>query len=204
MTYLIADVLFEIFKDIFEDNSEEKDSGPIKLYPCLFVCWEWCCIATHLIWAYPFILGECSLIGTYLQCLDEKEKQTLSDVGIQVPYGRPTFQYAAFLRCIDFEKVSTLSAKFLRTTNRGKKRSLLEGESRAVLRGLFRLFATQSLNLHHAIIRENFVRQDLCNILFEPGVSSIGTRITKAKVSIGLIQRKFLLQLGEKWNNIVS
>ncbi|KAG9294788.1 hypothetical protein G9A89_000615 [Geosiphon pyriformis] len=131
-----------------------------KLYSCLFVNRQWCSIAMQLIWADPFIKNSQKRkadhpVKIFFKCLDDESKLILSQNGLRTNeiQTKPLFQYAGFLKVIDFDILIKMALHFCGyPTISGLRYDRVKEKLEPVLQVLLMLFSKQSHNLKYAKI----------------------------------------------------
>ncbi|CAG8534949.1 15976_t:CDS:1 [Dentiscutata heterogama] len=115
---LSTEILKEIFENIISDS--RSCNSVSNLRPCISVSRYWCKTAVPILWRVPILPGEYSpektiklLSRSYLLCLPKDKKEYIKSEGIYFPPAPrkkpPLFDYPAFLRILDFDRISEMA-----------------------------------------------------------------------------------------------
>ncbi|RIB27772.1 hypothetical protein C2G38_2239923 [Gigaspora rosea] len=119
---LSTEILKEIFENIIISDTTRSCNSMSNLRPCISVSRHWCKTAIPILWRTPIFPGEYSpekttklLARSYLLCLPKDKRVYIKNEGIFFPPAprkkKPLFDYPAFLRILDFDRISEM-AKF--------------------------------------------------------------------------------------------
>ncbi|KAG9294480.1 hypothetical protein G9A89_000197 [Geosiphon pyriformis] len=111
-TVLVSDILKEIFAFVAQPNQQPFGNLDRKtyqtLYSCLLVNRQWCQDAVQVLWRQPFYSNrpesQIMMMDILLDALNPKLQQALrSKIPIRRLAAKPAFDYAYFIKQIDFE-----------------------------------------------------------------------------------------------------
>ncbi|KAG9284971.1 hypothetical protein G9A89_009781 [Geosiphon pyriformis] len=201
MPNLSYDVLAEIFS-----YSEDK-----QLYQLLFVNHHWASIAAQSLWSNPFnvqfsVYKASIILEVYLSCLAEVEKQKIIETGINLSqiFKTATFQYASFLKTLEFGKITHLIKKFCQKQHdtkviRDRKQDTI------IIQALLNMFTTYSLGMRSATIDRLYYENTFVytQLLLTPDAASLRSRINEIKeFSVDIFHREYFSKFAEVWTNI--
>ncbi|CAG8573602.1 9574_t:CDS:2 [Paraglomus occultum] len=103
-------------------NSQSFSSSPLPLpiqrhlsrltdlFSCMLVNHYWCQSVVTFIWRAPFhglslptdTLLARQIVGVYMSCLDEEDRNTISQFGLVLPKSKALFKYCTFLKELDY------------------------------------------------------------------------------------------------------
>ncbi|CAG8614564.1 12259_t:CDS:2 [Acaulospora morrowiae] len=196
--YLPFDVISHILSNISKDKIR-------NFLPYLLINKDWCHASLCHIWANPFrdlLHGNKTLISTYLSCLKKSHLTTLKSKGFDLPQIQPLFNYASFLKQLDY--VGFLLSVFGWCNLEQNGNSEQENIS-LIVKSLLHLFCDNSLHLNTLIIQteeKKIYDEEYFLLLFEEDFREMLTPIRQITIHTHFSMERFFNGLSKHCRNV--